>query len=126
MRIAAAVEGKELSDTIAPHIGAASHILIMDTDSVSFQVKENRIDPSLAQGSGLQTCRNVIEFGAELLITGACGPRAYRKLEASGIRVVPGAGEAAGNMIRRVIDNEHSPSQGPGEIIETTSAETAE
>ncbi len=123
MRIAAAVEGKELSDMIAPHMGAASHILIMDTESVSFEVKENRIDPSLAQGSGLQTCRNLIEFGADLLITGACGPRAFRKLEALGIRVLAGAEGAAGNSIRRVIDNDLSPSQGPGKVIETATPE---
>ena len=39
------------------------------------------------QGAGIQAARNVVELGAETLITGNVGPKAFATLQAAGVTV---------------------------------------
>jgi predicted Fe-Mo cluster-binding NifX family protein len=40
-----------------------------------------------AQGAGIQAAQTVIDSGALALITGHCGPKAFRALNAAGVQV---------------------------------------
>ena len=52
-----------------------------------------------AQGAGIQAAEAVSRLGAECLITGHCGPKAFRTLQAAGIRVYTGAAGTVGEAI---------------------------
>jgi predicted Fe-Mo cluster-binding NifX family protein len=52
---------------------------------------DNRQSLSAAQGAGIQAAESVSRAGAQCLITGHCGPKAYRTLSAAGVRVFTGA-----------------------------------
>ena len=39
------------------------------------------------QGAGIQSAETVAKLGAEVVITGSVGPKAYRALQAAGIKV---------------------------------------
>ena len=40
-----------------------------------------------AQGAGIQAAQTIVKAGAEALVTGHCGPKAFRVLAAAGIKV---------------------------------------
>jgi predicted Fe-Mo cluster-binding NifX family protein len=54
-------------------------------------VVNNRSGVDAAQGAGVQAAEIVSRLGAECLVTGHCGPKAFRTLEAAGITVYTGA-----------------------------------
>ncbi len=43
------------------------------------------------QGAGIQAAETVCRHGAECVITGHCGPKAFRALKAAGIKIAIGA-----------------------------------
>jgi predicted Fe-Mo cluster-binding NifX family protein len=91
MKIAVTATGKELSANIDPRFGRASQFLIIDSDTDSLDVVENKQILDLPQGAGIQAAQNLVSHHVDVLITGNCGPKAFRVLEAAGIRLIIGA-----------------------------------
>ena len=87
MKIALTASGKELDSPLDPSFGRAQNLLIHDTDSQTFVIISNRQNLNAAQGAGIQAGQTIAKAGVEVLITGHCGPKAFRVLEAAGIRV---------------------------------------
>ena len=71
--------------------GRAEWILLVDTESGEFEALNNSESVDLSRGAGIQTAERVATGGAEVIITGHCGPNAFRTLEAAGVKVVVGA-----------------------------------
>lgn len=67
--------------------GRARYLLIVDLPERTFQVVENRGAAGAAQGAGVQAAQLVIDNQAEAVISGHCGPKAFRALAAAGVRV---------------------------------------
>jgi len=67
--------------------GRAKFIMIYDTSDLSFKVHDNNVNLNAAQGAGIQTAQNIVELGATVLITGNCGPKAFKVLEAGGVKI---------------------------------------
>ena len=61
----------------------------METDR--FDVIDNTQNMRAPQGAGVQAAQTISQLGAECLITGHCGPRAFQALKAAGIRIFTGA-----------------------------------
>lgn len=80
-----------LDAQVDPRFGRAACFLAVDTASGVFQAHENSQNLNAAQGAGIQAAETVSRLGAEVVITGNCGPKAFRTLNAAGIRVVVGA-----------------------------------
>jgi predicted Fe-Mo cluster-binding NifX family protein len=51
---------------------------------------DNGSSQVLAQGAGIQAAENLVKAGAQALLTGHVGPKAWTALEASGVKVVQG------------------------------------
>jgi predicted Fe-Mo cluster-binding NifX family protein len=88
MKIAITAQGKYLYSQIDPRFGRAAYILIVDTDSYEVEVIDNSQNLNAFKGAGIQAAATLSKSGAEVLLTGYCGPNAFKTLQTAGIRVV--------------------------------------
>jgi len=87
MKIAITATTPDLTGRLDVRFGRARYLLLVDTSSHSVEAVDNSAGKSAAQGAGIQAAQTVIDGGASALITGNCGPKAFRALEAAGISV---------------------------------------
>jgi predicted Fe-Mo cluster-binding NifX family protein len=87
MKIAVTSKGKDLDSQVDPRFGRAAYILIVDTDGFEFEVVDNSENVNALKGAGIQAAAMVSDKGAEFLLTGLCGPNAFKTLEVAGIKV---------------------------------------
>ena len=91
MKIAVSSTGKDLDSNVDPRFGRAAFFLIVDPQSMDFEVVENVQHHNLPQGAGIQAAQTVAAERVDTVITGNCGPKAFRMLQAAGVQIVTGA-----------------------------------
>jgi len=87
MKIACSISGDTPESTIDSRFGRAPRFLIVDTDSGEYRLIENTQNLNAAQGAGLQSAQNVINAGAEAVITGHTGPKAFDLLSSMNVKI---------------------------------------
>jgi predicted Fe-Mo cluster-binding NifX family protein len=87
MKIAVTSQGTNLDSKVDPRFGRAAYILIVDTETFEFEALDNKENVDALKGAGIQAASMVNDTGAEVLLTGYCGPKAFMTLEAANIRV---------------------------------------
>jgi len=87
MRVAITATGTELSSPVDMRFGRAPYLLVMDTSDRNIKAIDNKAGMNATQGAGIQAAQAVIDSNASVLITGHCGPKAFRALQAAGIHV---------------------------------------
>jgi len=90
MKIAITSTGKTLDSQVDPRFGRATCFIIIDTETMDFNVVENE-SVAAAGGAGISSAKVVIDAGAAAVLTGNCGPNAERTLTASGVKLYTGA-----------------------------------
>jgi predicted Fe-Mo cluster-binding NifX family protein len=89
MKIAISASGKDLSSQLDPRFGRCRYFIIIETDTMSFEVFDND-NAGLGGGAGIQSAQFIAGKGAKALITGHCGPNAMQTLSAAGVQVYVG------------------------------------
>lgn len=92
--------GDNLDSDICKSFGRAKRFFIIDNDTLEYEIVENAQNMQSAQGAGIQSAQSAIKAGGDALITMHCGPKAYRVLSESGVRVFIGVD----GSIRKNID----------------------
>jgi predicted Fe-Mo cluster-binding NifX family protein len=69
-------------------------------------VVENEQNLSLPQGAGIQAAQNVVNHEPEVVLTGNCGPKAFKTLQAAGIQVVVGVSGKIEDAIQSYLRDE--------------------
>lgn len=87
MKIAVTSKGPDLDDQLDPRFGRAAYILVVDSQTFDFDVLDNKENVNALKGAGIQAAGMVSDKGAEVLITGFCGPNAFKVLNAARIKV---------------------------------------
>lgn len=87
MRIAVTAIRPELSSPIDQRFGRTRSLLIIDLPERTTTVIDNQSGIHAARDAGLEVAKKVIESQADALITGHCGPKAFRALQAAGVAV---------------------------------------
>ena len=87
MKLVFTTDGKDLAARLDPSFGRAPAFLVYDEATEAFERIDNVQNLNAAQGAGIQAAQTVVKAGAGALITGHCGPKAFRVLEAAGVRV---------------------------------------
>lgn len=100
MKIAVSATGKTLADDVDPRFGRAAFFLLVDSESMEIEVVENTQNLNLPQGAGIQAGKTIIDSQAEILITGNCGPKAFKVLDSAGIKILTGASGSVDNALR--------------------------
>jgi predicted Fe-Mo cluster-binding NifX family protein len=88
LKIAITSLGQDLNSQIDPRFGRAAYILIVDTVHNGVEAIDNSENINAFKGAGIQAAAMVGRKGAEVLLTGYCGPNAYKTLQAAGVKVV--------------------------------------
>lgn len=88
MKIAITAKGATLDSEVDPRFGRARYIMIVDTQSMQFEAIDNTENINAFKGAGIQAATMVSDKGAEVLMTGYCGPKAFQTIAAAGVKVV--------------------------------------
>lgn len=86
-RIAFTTSGDGLDAPLDSRFGRAPKFLVYDLDRETFEVLDNQPNLNAAQGAGIQSAEMVARLGAKALVTGHCGPKAFRVLQRAGVRI---------------------------------------
>jgi predicted Fe-Mo cluster-binding NifX family protein len=87
MKIVFTTSGNDLKAPLDSRFGRAPKFLVYDLDTDTFTVSDNQQNLNAAQGAGIQSAETVARLGANALVTGHCGPKAFRVLRAAGITI---------------------------------------
>jgi len=87
MKIVFTTSGDSLNSPLDSRFGRAPKFLVYDPESETFEVIDNQQNLNAAQGAGIQSAETVARLGAKSVVTGHCGPKAFRVLLAAGIKV---------------------------------------
>ena len=61
--------------------------IIVDPQNMAFEVVENQQNLNLPQGAGIQAAKTIVDNQAAVLITGHCGPKAFKVLQGAGVKI---------------------------------------
>jgi predicted Fe-Mo cluster-binding NifX family protein len=96
MKIAVTSQGSTLESQLDPRFGRAAFIIIVDTKTLEFEAFDNSKNKNAFKGAGIQAATMISDNDAQVLLTGFCGPNAFKTLEAAGIKV---ANDQTGKII---------------------------
>ena len=95
MKIAVTSKGVDLDSEVDPRFGRAAYILVVDSETLSCEVLDNKENVNAFKGAGIQAAKMVSETGADVLLTGYCGPNAFKAMKAAKVSV---ANDATGTV----------------------------
>jgi len=87
MKVAFTTSGNTLDSPLDTRFGRAPGFLVYDTDSGVSEFIDNQQSMDAAQGAGIQAAETVVRSGAKAIVTGHCGPKAFRVLTAAGVKI---------------------------------------
>jgi predicted Fe-Mo cluster-binding NifX family protein len=91
MKIAVTSQGQNLDSPVDPRFGRCPVFLIIDPDTLEYEALPNpNID--LGGGAGIQSAQIMADHDVTAVLTGNCGPNAFRTFGAAGIEVITGVG----------------------------------
>ncbi len=91
MKVVVAAEGPNLQSAVDPRFGRARYFLLVDSETGSFTAHDNTQNLNAAQGAGIQAAQSVVQLGAEAVLTGNVGPKAFATLQAGNVAIYTGA-----------------------------------
>lgn len=105
MKIAISSQGTEETSLLDSRFGRCRYFYIYETDSKGHEIVDNQANLSLVQGAGIQTAQLLVEKDIVGVITGFCGPKAFKVLNESSIKVFSHEGGTVQDAIRCFFDN---------------------
>jgi predicted Fe-Mo cluster-binding NifX family protein len=87
VKLAVTTSGTTPEAPLDPRFGRAPRFLIYDTDTNGFEIVDNRAGLEAVNGAGIQAAERLVRLGVGGLVTGRCGPNAFRVLERAGIEI---------------------------------------
>ncbi len=112
MKIAIPVSEKKSNGEIDRRFGRAPFFAIFDAETREFAYVENTQNLNSAQGAGIQSAENIVKAGAEVLLTSSCGPKAFKVLAASDVKVITGVFGNVDDAIKKFEAGEYKAADG--------------
>mgnify|MGYP005835748959 CR=1 FL=1 len=102
MKVAITTSGRDLDAPVDPRFGRAKGFIIFDTESGQWSALDNAQNLDAAQGAGVQAAMAVANAGAEAVLTGNCGPKAFKTLAAAKLKVYTGVSGAVREAVEKL------------------------
>lgn len=99
MKVAVTSKGVSLDAEIDLRFGRAEQFIVYDTETKKFQVVGNTQNLNASKGAGIQAAETLSRMDVDCVISGHCGPNAYRTLDAAGIKLYTGASGTVSEML---------------------------
>lgn len=106
MKIAITSVESQLESSIDSRFGRAAGFIIYDIKTDNFNYVNNSQNLNAMQGAGIQAAQTVVNENIDALITGHCGPKAFKVLSASGIKIYTNAKGTVKEIIEKFKNNE--------------------
>lgn len=87
MKIAVTSHGENLWAPVDTRFGRADYFVLYDQETESWDCVPNKQNLQAAHGAGIQAGQALAKTGANVLITGHVGPKAFRVLNAGQIQM---------------------------------------
>ena len=78
MKIAITCSQDNIDADVHQRLGRAPYVLIYEIDNDNFEFIENAQNLNLPQGAGIQAAKTIIDEGVNAVLTGHCGPNAFK------------------------------------------------
>ncbi|MGD8353981.1 MAG: NifB/NifX family molybdenum-iron cluster-binding protein [Pseudomonadota bacterium] len=101
MKVAVTSMGPDLDSDVDERFGRARYILLVDLESENLEVIDNENNAEAIQGAGIQAAQEVSERGAEWVLTGHVGPKAFQALSTASIKIGTGATGTVRDTLKR-------------------------
>ncbi len=105
MKYAISLRERSLDAIVDPRFGRAQMFALYDSVNDSCTWHGNTQNLQAAQGAGIQSAQNIVNLGAEAVITGHCGPKAFRVLNAAGVKIYNVSGQMSAREAIKQIEN---------------------
>jgi predicted Fe-Mo cluster-binding NifX family protein len=102
MKVAVTSQGPDPRSAIDPHFGRAQYFLVVDTNTGSFVVRANTGPRRTRHAAGIQSAGTLLSMGAEAVISGHIGPKAFATLEAANVKVYQATTNTVNDAIERL------------------------
>jgi len=100
MKVVVTATEPSLDAPVDPRFGRCPYFLIVETDDLACEAVENP-NVTLGGGAGIQSAQFMNEKGVKFVLTGNCGPNAYRTLLAAGVQVIVGCSGVARDVVEK-------------------------
>ena len=112
MKIAVTSTGTGLDDKVDARFGRCPYFLIVDTETNKFESIENP-NVALGGGAGIQSAQLMAERDVKYILTGNCGPNAFRTFGAANIQVIVGVNGTVRQAVEKFNADEFSTASSP-------------
>ena len=112
MKICVTSRGESLESEVDPRFGRCRFFLIVDTDTLDFEVVENKY-AGISGGAGIQSGQLISDKQVKTVLTGNVGPNAFETLKAAGVQVITGVSGTISNAVQSFKTGSLTPVQGP-------------
>lgn len=112
MKIAIPARGEEDAPIMDPRFGRCDFFVVVDEETGARSIVRNAQNRQALQGAGIQAAQTVAGTGAKVVLTGHCGPKAFRILAAEGIAVHLVEGESLDEALEAYRRGETTASDG--------------
>jgi predicted Fe-Mo cluster-binding NifX family protein len=90
MKILITCQKNSPDSLVDPRFGRSPWFAVVDVESDEVTFFDNAATAAGRQGAGIAAAKSAINLGVEYLLTGNCGPNAFKVLQAAGINVIVG------------------------------------
>lgn len=90
MKIAISCTEENIEKMASPSFGRAPHFYMTESEGEPGYFVPNTQNKQAVQGAGIQSAQTILREEAKVLITGHCGPKAFRVLSEGGVRIFQG------------------------------------
>ena len=109
MKIAITSRGESLDSEMDPRFGRCQYFIILDDGDVqNFKAIKNDAAMS-GGGAGIQAAQNIAQHQPDAVLTGNCGPKAFKVLQAAGVEVAVGVKGKVKDAVQGFLEGKYQP-----------------
>ena len=107
MKIAVTAKGSDLDSNVDARFGRCRYFLVIDSDTLAYQAFENS-NAQAGGGAGISSAQVMVDQDVACVLTGNCGPKAFRVLAEADIDVIVGCSGCVRDVVEQYKNGELS------------------
>jgi predicted Fe-Mo cluster-binding NifX family protein len=111
MKLAISASGPGLDAEVDPRFGRAPWFVFFDPENGTVDSAENA-GCDAPEGAGIHTAQFVMDHGADVVLTGRCGPNAEAALDAGSVAIVTDVHGTVGEAVKAYREGRREAAQG--------------